>query len=53
MFQFAKTLEQMAMQSKTPTLPEALDIKGYLYCLLDYWQINRQEFSAAMSSSKN
>lgn len=53
MFQFAKTLEQMAMQSKNPTLPEALDIKGYLYCLLDYWQINRQEFSAAMSLTES
>lgn len=53
MFQFAKILEQMGMQSKIPTLPEALDIKGYLYCLLDYWQINRQEFSAAMRSIEN
>ncbi|HFG6905422.1 hypothetical protein R4641_15935 [Acinetobacter baumannii] len=49
MFQVAKSLEQMAMQSKAPNLPESFDIKGYLYCLLDYWQISRQEFSAVLN----
>ena len=48
-FSHSKYLENLAMRKSEPQIPEALEVKGYLYCLLDYWQIDRQEFSAALS----
>lgn len=49
LFTFAKNLENISMHKSTPTLPESIEVKGYIYCLLDFWQINRQDFANAIN----